>query len=93
MKYSFLTVLLATFLFSCGNEQATEESNNEAVEETTMTEEQPMAEATGPMDPVCDMVKGDDWTEYSVNGTDTVWFCSTHCKEAYDANPEKYAKK
>lgn len=90
MKYSFLTVLLAMFLFSCGNEQASEEATTDATEENMITDQETMA--TGPIDPVCDMVKGDDWTEYSVNGTDTVWFCSSHCKEAYDANPEKYNK-
>lgn len=88
MKYSFLTLVLLIFLFSCG-ESADE---NTASEESTMEEAPAMAEAEGPLDPVCEMVKGDDWTEYSLTGTDTVWFCSSHCKEAYDANPAKYTK-
>lgn len=50
-------------------------------------------DAKGPLDPVCNMVKGDNWTEFSVTGSDTTWFCSPHCKETFDADPAKYAKK
>lgn len=72
-------------IFSC-NEAAEDETTSEEV----VTEEaQPIA---GEVDPVCNMVKGDNWDEYSVNGNDTTWFCSSHCKEVYDANPEKYNK-
>ena len=48
---------------------------------------------SGPMDPVCKMTKTDDWTEFTTNGSDTVWFCSPLCKEQYDADPSKFAVK
>lgn len=89
MRYSIVTVILSIFLLSCGNNGAEESS---AAEEATTKQEPAMAEATGPVDPICDMVKGDNWTEYYVNATDTVWFCSPHCQEVYEANPEKYSK-
>lgn len=46
-------------------------------------------------DPVCGMQEEKDmqWTDYSLKGTDTVWFCSPHCKEQYDKDPAKYAPK
>lgn len=49
--------------------------------------------AEGPIDPICDMVKGDDWTEYSVIEGDTTWFCSPVCKETFDKDPSKYPTK
>lgn len=79
--------LFATVLFTaCGNEAATESENETEAHETTMVD--PNAE----IDPVCEMEKDDTWTEYSVNGTDTTWFCSEVCKGAYNAHPEKYNK-
>lgn len=43
-----------------------------------------------PVDPVCKMIKDDTWTEFTVSANDTTWFCSPHCKEMFDKNPEKY---
>jgi YHS domain-containing protein len=46
------------------------------------------------VDPVCDMVEGDmAYTDFSVQGSDTTWFCSPHCKEQFDKDPAQYAKK
>lgn len=44
-------------------------------------------------DPVCGMAEGDmAYTDFSVQGSDTTWFCSPHCKEQFDKDPAKYAK-
>ncbi len=87
MKKLFLWAALAVGLSACGSNEATDDhqghdhSTEPAVTTTT---------ASGPVDPVCNMAKGDNWTEFVVAGTDTTWFCSPHCKEAYEANPDKY---
>lgn len=36
---------------------------------------------TGPIDPICKMVKNDDWELYTVQKKDTTWFCSDFCLE------------
>lgn len=89
-KYSFL-IAGALFLSAC----------NVTVKRTGDEEEKPAGEAAAPQqkkvagitDPVCGMEKESSWTEYKVNGSDTTWFCSPHCKETYGKNPEKYAAK
>lgn len=76
-------VLFASLLFvACNSEQKTEEKEVEEV----------AVDPNAKLDPVCDMVKGDDWTEYTANDTDTTWFCSEVCKGVYNANPDKYNK-
>lgn len=81
MKKYIIAIAAVAFMASCGSENSSESTTTE------------VADPNAKIDPVCDMVKDDTWTEYSVSGTDTVWFCSGTCKEAYDANPAKYAKK
>ena len=45
-------------------------------------------------DPVCGMPEdGEAFTDFSVYQGDTSWFCSPHCKEQFDKDPAKYAKK
>ena len=94
MKYTFLAVAACLIFASCGNE-ATSETENET--ENTIEMEAPqetvVADPNAKIDPVCDMVKDDTWTEYSVSGTDTTWFCSETCKTAYEGNPAKYQEK
>lgn len=92
MKKYIIAIATVAFMASCGGENNAETAN---AEETTTeaTETTEVADPNAKVDPVCDMVKDGTWTEYSVNGTDTIWFCSGTCKEAYDANPAKYAKK
>lgn len=97
MKKYIIAMAAVAFMASCGSENneesaTTEEPATEAVA-TETTEATEVADPNAKTDPVCQMVKDDTWTEYSVNGTDTTWFCSATCKEAYDANPAKYAKK
>lgn len=90
-KYSFL--IAGLFLISACNVSV------KRTETETTTSEEPVAAAAGQdktakvTDPVCGMEKGSDWTEYTVNGKDTTWFCSPHCKEIYAKNPEKYEGK
>lgn len=95
MKKYIIAIAAVAFMASCGSENNAEESTTEeaSTEATATTEPAAVADPNAKIDPVCDMVKDDTWTEYSVSGTDTVWFCSGTCKEAYDANPAKYAKK
>jgi YHS domain-containing protein len=90
MKSYFLLSALAGTLFmaSCGNNNTATETTTTAPEHTSTTTP---AVAGAAIDPICNMEKGADWTEFTVKGTDTTWFCSPHCKETFDKNPEKYA--
>ena len=83
MKYLIL-IAAAAFCVSCG-------SNNETSHEGHQHETEATVATNSIIDPVCKMEKGDNWTEYSLNGADTVWFCSPHCKESYDKDPAKFA--
>jgi YHS domain-containing protein len=42
------------------------------------------------LDPICKMVKTDDWTETSETHGQTFYFCSPVCKEQFDKDPHKY---
>ena len=45
-------------------------------------------------DPVCGMqIKEKDAAGKSEYNGKTYYFCSTHCKQSFDNNPEKYASK
>lgn len=83
-----LAAIFAISFAACNNEQATETT----YEEATATEAAATATIAGKTDPVCNMEYEASWTDYSVNGTDTTWFCSSACKDAYAANPQKYSK-
>lgn len=45
------------------------------------------------VDPVCNMTRNEKWTEFKAVGSDTTWFCSPVCKEQFEADPAKFAKK
>lgn len=94
MKYTILAISAVVLLAACNGEPQVTDNNTEteAVQPMENTEAA-AADPNAEIDPVCDMVRDETWTEYSVNGTDTTWFCSETCKTAYDANPAKYAKK
>jgi YHS domain-containing protein len=79
MKYLFALPLL--LLIACGqnNTHHSDDAHN-------------LDAHVGSIDPVCNMIKDETWTEYTVNNTDTVWFCSEYCKDAYVANPQKFLK-
>lgn len=88
-KYGFY-IAFAVALASCN--AGNDEGAKDATTEQTAGAETVTAEAKI-KDPVCGMeMEGEHWTEMSVNGTDTTWFCSPHCKEQYTKAPEKYMK-
>ena len=88
MKYIFLTLTAAVLFAACNNEAKTEEATETTTEDVATAPVDPNAK----MDPVCQMVKDSTWTEYTVEGTDTTWFCSEVCKGAYTSHPEQYKK-
>lgn len=96
MKRYSIVVAAALFLAACGNANKTEESAA-AGDKTPATTETSTTPASAPIakvtDPVCGMERGEEqWTEFAVKGTDTSWFCSPHCKETFEKNPDKYKK-
>ena len=94
MKKVLIAAAVILGLAACNSGTETATKDDHASHDHDMKEmPAAAADAKGPLDPVCNMPKGDDWTEYSVVGSDTTWFCSPHCKETFDADPAKYAKK
>ncbi|MCB0695761.1 MAG: hypothetical protein KDC07_00270 [Chitinophagaceae bacterium] len=97
MKYTFLAVAACVLFAACSGETKSGSTNETEAgmgemhhDMEGMHDDMHMAHAK--MDPVCEMDYDASWTEYSVNGTDTMWFCSETCKGAYEGNPEKYTK-
>ena len=90
-KLSFLSAIVLLFAASCNMKVSTSDDKTEEKPAAETTTQQPKTAAV--TDPVCGMEKDNTWTEYSVTGTDTTWFCSPHCKETFAKNPEKYSKK
>jgi len=92
-KYSFL-IAAGILLLSACNASVKHEDPNEETKAGTETPQATAPKTAKAVDPVCSMEKEDDsWTEFTVTGTDTTWFCSPHCKETFDKAPEKYLKK
>jgi YHS domain-containing protein len=89
MKYYALALIAAVSFTACNSATKTEEATTETT--TTETPATEQVASAGPVDPVCNMTKDATWTEYTVNGADTVWFCSETCKTAYIGNPAKYS--
>lgn len=100
--FSYLpAALLATVLLcsACsGNESAADQAPS-AASAATETPMSGMPAATtpadphAPVDPICEMVADSSWTDFSVYEGDTVRFCGSGCKKAFDARPAKYAAK
>lgn len=88
MKRLIIPAFAALFLVACNSEATSESTETESTETTETT----MADPNAKIDPVCEMPYDAEWTEYSVDGTDTTWFCSEVCKGVYDKNPAKYHK-
>lgn len=93
-KFLFASIAACTLLTgitSCGNSTGNEEhaDTHEDHEHHTSAIH---PEGTDPrnIDPICDMIRDETWTDYMVYNNDSVWFCSEYCKEAFAANPEKY---
>lgn len=101
MKKIFLFAAMACVLGSCGSgEPERNTMNPDGVNPADKTEVNdatlPLPEGAVAMpgkDPVCDMDRNSLWTEFSVNNSDTTWFCSPHCKETFDKDPSKYLSK
>lgn len=85
-----MSVIAAAVLFTACNSASEEKASDQAEVPAAEAVAAPAPIAAGPMDPVCEMPKEASWTEYSVQGTDTTWFCSATCKEAFEKNPIKY---
>lgn len=86
MKKFMILPVAALLLLSC-------KPGTDSNAETQADKDKKEAKAGGKKDPVCGMDYDKTWTEFTVNNTDTTWFCSPHCKESYTANPAKYDKK
>lgn len=96
MKQIFLFSALALTFAACGNSNTSEEKAATAPAEQNAMTEQSAETAKNPnavVDPVCNMEKQADWDQYTVLQGDTTWFCSPHCKETFDKDPAKFAKK
>lgn len=79
MKKLITALSLVTVLASCSNEQAPADNADANTDNTTATTDN----ANEVKDPICGMVYDGTWTEYTVEDTDTTWFCSETCKAAY----------
>lgn len=93
MKRLMLFATLTIGFYACDNSSAQKEHDNHdhtTMEAGTVATDTLTPKSTAQLDPVCKMEKTADWTEHVVKDTDTTWFCSPHCKEAYVANPDKY---
>jgi YHS domain-containing protein len=90
MKKVFLLIATAIAFASCGNEAGSEGVHEDHTGHEHAEDTNPMARLFTEKDPVCDMTRKESWVEYSINGSDTTWFCSPVCKEQFEASPEKY---
>lgn len=93
MKQIFLFATLAVTFAACGNNNTAEKAAAPATDMAAETKNEAPADPNAPKDPVCGMDKMADWDQYSVHNGDTTWFCSPHCKETFDKDPAKFAKK
>ena len=90
-KLSVLSAIILLFAASCEIKVNTDDNESEQEPASVTAPGQPKTAVNS--DPVCGMEKDNTWTEYSVTGTDTTWFCSPHCKESFEKNPGKYLNK
>lgn len=91
MKKVCLVAVVSLFIWSCSNSTKTSSDSGQGMKMETSAKP---AKANAKIDPVCGMPEGDiAYTDFSVIQKDTTWFCSPHCKEQFDKNPAKYAKK
>lgn len=81
MKKIIIPAFAVLFLMACNSETSSESTTETAT-----------VDPNAKIDPICEMEYDAEWTEYSVSGTDTTWFCSEVCKGVYDKNPAKYNK-
>ena len=95
--FKSIIILSLPFVFSCSGDTAKDGTTTSEAIDSTQEGGMPGAPAThtagAQIDPVCEMEKDNTWTDFSVYKGDTVWFCGTGCKQAFDARPEKYKTK
>ncbi|HLU17571.1 MAG TPA: hypothetical protein VKZ76_05915 [Edaphocola sp.] len=90
MKRIILALVPAFMFAACGNADNNQAHDHDH-DHDHAHENAGATVANADTDPVCGMQRTDKWSEYSVNGTDTVWFCSPVCKERYDADPAQFS--
>lgn len=90
-KYSL--IIMAAFSLAACNMNANTDKKTEAETEAVAQSDKGEKTLAKKTDPVCGMEKDNTWTEFSVNNSDTTWFCSPHCKESFDKDPAKYLNK
>jgi YHS domain-containing protein len=89
--FAMISMLALLATASCGNSEDKGQTTSEDIDQMQEGDKLPtLAEVAGKIDPVCEMEKDNTWTDYSVYKSDTVSFCSTGCKQAFDARPTKY---
>lgn len=90
MKKLSFVLGLSLLAMSCQNNNSAGQKASDSNMKTEAAKTNPNAK----VDPVCGMPQGDiAYTDFSIVQNDTVWFCSPHCKEQFDKDPSKYAKK
>lgn len=94
MKKLIFPIIASVLLMSCGNNETVENEIEDPIKEEQESEsgKSVFVSENSEKDPICDMVRTDEWTDYTVEGEDTVWFCSHVCKGAYDAHSKKEDK-
>lgn len=92
MKKLSFVLGLSLLAMACQNNNAT--TGDKTTDNSMKMEAGQTTNPNAKVDPVCGMPEGDiAYTDFSVAQSDTVWFCSPHCKEQFDKDPAKYAKK
>lgn len=88
MKQLTLIFIITFFVTSCST--STGEQQGSATIEKTPPAHTMVAHSQPQADPVCDMPRESEWTDFTVYNNDTIWFCSEGCKKAFMARPGKY---
>ncbi len=89
--HTFLSAVLLSMLCITGCNNTSQEKQSDMHNgDATHTHIHPPGTDPKNIDPICDMVRDETWTDYMVYNNDSVWFCSEYCKDAFAANPAKY---
>lgn len=91
MKYKIiLTALLSVSLMACAQETPKVKHKKSQVPSKSSAKNIKFVNAG---DPICHMKTEDDMKDTAVYKNKTYGFCSSYCKDEFNKNPEKYAKK
>jgi YHS domain-containing protein len=83
MKKILAIALISASSYSCGNSEATSTHEMSSTKKAS-------TDPNAVLDPVCKMVKTDEWTETAESHGETYYFCSPVCKESFEKDPHKY---